>query len=66
MARLVVRLLLLAGGLGAMEIGLVSALGRQAPIGWLAVAFGMVLLVGGSAGFMAPLLGGPGDRGGER
>jgi hypothetical protein len=66
MARLIVRLLLLAGGLGATEIGLVTTFGREAPIGWLAVALGMVLLVAGSAGFMAPLLRGSAGQGDDR
>ena len=66
MAHLVARILLLAGGLGTVEIGLVNAIGQGAPIGWLAVAVGFVLLVTGSAGFMVPLLGGIGASERER
>ena len=62
MARLLFRIVLLAMGLGAVEIGLVAAVGSGAPMGWLAVVIGLVLVVAGSAGFMVPLLGGHADR----
>jgi len=65
MARLLFRIVLLAIGLGAVEIGLVGAVGSGAPLGWLSVVIGLVLLVAGSAGFMVPLLGGRADQGGE-
>jgi len=64
MARLLFRIILLAAGLGAVEIGLVGALGSGALLGWLAVAIGLLLIVAGSAGFMVPLLGGR-AQGGE-
>jgi hypothetical protein len=65
MGRLLFRIVLLAVGLGAVEIGLVAAIGQQAPLGWLPIMIGLVLLVAGSAGFMVPLLGGRTDPGGE-
>jgi len=65
MARLLFRIVLLAVGLGAVEIGLVGAVGSGAPLGWLAVLIGLLLIVAGSAGFMVPLLGGRSDQGGE-
>ena len=66
MARLLFRIVLLAVGLGAVEIGLVGAVGSGAPLGWLAVLIGLLLIVAGSAGFMVPLLGGGrADQGGE-
>lgn len=64
MARLLFRIVLLAVGLGAVEIGLVSAVGSGAPMGWAAVAIGLLLVVAGSAGFMVPLLGGRPHQGG--
>jgi hypothetical protein len=66
MGPLIVRIAILASGLGVTELGLVTALGHQEPIGWLGVGLGLVLLVAGSAGFMRGLLAGPTDRGGER
>jgi hypothetical protein len=66
MGPVLLRIVLLAVGLGAVELGLVTALGHRAPIGWLVVGLGLVLLVAGSAGFMAPLLGGPSNRRGEK
>ncbi len=64
MGPLIVRIVLLAGGLGSVEIGLVVAIGQEVPLGWLPVALGLGLLVAGSAGFMRPLLGDADDRGG--
>jgi hypothetical protein len=66
MGRVITRLALLAGGLGATEIGLVWAYGPHGPDGWLLVALGLVLLVAGSAGFMTPLLGWRSGPGGGR
>jgi len=66
MGRVITRLLLLAGGLGATEIGLVQGLGQPDPGGWLLVGLGLLLLVAGAAGFMTPLLGGPDGPGGGR
>lgn len=65
MNRLIFRIILLAGGLGAVEIGLVGALGQGAPLGWLSLLIGLVLLVAGSAGFMVPLLGGRANHRGQ-
>lgn len=58
MAAIVVRLLLLAAGLGVTEIGLGSALVRGALSDWALVLTGLVVIVAGSAGFMVTLLGG--------
>ena len=65
MARLLIRIGLLAIGLGAVEMGLVGAVGSGAPLGWVTVVIGLLLIVAGSAGFMVPLLGGRADQGGE-
>jgi len=65
MARLLFRIILLAVGLGAVEIGLVGAVGSGAPLAWLAVVIGLLVIVAGSAGFMVPLLGGRADQEGE-
>ena len=59
MTAVLFRLFLLAGGLGATEIGLGSALADGALAGWvLALLVGLPLIVAGSAGFMVTLLGG--------
>jgi hypothetical protein len=64
MAAVLFRLLLLAVGMGAVEIGLGSALVESSLAGWaLILAVGLPLIVAGSAGFMAPLLGGPKQKG---
>ena len=61
MTAVVVRLLVLAGGLGLGEIGLTSfALGLDVAAIQLAAA--LVLLVAGTAGFIVPLLAGHGLR----
>lgn len=65
MARLLVRLAALAGGLGLTEIGLGSALADGAAAGWLLVLIGMALIVVGSAGFMVALFGGGTHNGGS-
>lgn len=65
MSRVLFRIVLLAVGLGAIEIGLVAGVGSGTPSGWLAAAIGLVLLVAGSAGFMVPLLDGRADQGGD-
>jgi hypothetical protein len=65
MGPLVLRIAILAAGLGVTELGLVSALGHGQPIGWVGVGLGLVLLVAGSAGFMRELLVGPTDLRGE-
>ena len=65
MAGVLVRLVMLAAGMGAVEIGLGEALVRGSVLGWaLVLAIGLPLIVAGSAGFMAPLLSGPKQKGG--
>jgi len=64
MAAVLFRLILLAAGLGATEIGLGSALAAGSPWGWaLVLLVGLPLIVAGSAGFMATLLGGGKQKG---
>ena len=64
MAAVVFRLVLLAVGMGAVEIGLGDALAQGSPLGWaLVLLVGMPLIVAGSAGFMVPLLGGQNQKG---
>ncbi len=64
MAAVLFRLLLLAAGMGAVEIGLGSALVEGSLAGWaLILVVGLPLIVAGSASFMAPLLGGPKQKG---
>ena len=64
MAAVLFRLGLLALGMGAVEIGLGDALVRGSVVGWaLVLLVGFPLIVAGSAGFMAPLLGGPIKKG---
>ncbi len=60
MAAVLLRLILLAVGLGVVEIGLGSGLVEGSLIGWaLVLLVGLPLVVAGTYGFMAPLLGGP-------
>jgi len=64
MAALLFRVGLLALGMGIVEIGLGDALTRGSPISWaLVLLVGIPLIVAGTAGFMAPLLGGPDRKG---
>ena len=64
MAAVLFRLGLLAAGMGVVEIGLGDALVRGSALGWAFVLLvGLPLIVAGSAGFMAPLLGGSGQKG---
>ncbi len=64
MAAVLFRLLVLAAGLGAVEIGLASALVEGSLVGWaLVLIVGLPLIVAGSAGFMVPLLGGAKQKG---
>lgn len=64
MAAVLFRLGLLALGMGAVEIGLGDALVRGSAPGWaLVLLVGLPLIVAGSAGFMAPLLGGSTTKG---
>jgi hypothetical protein len=64
MVAVVFRLALLAAGMAAVEIGLGSALVESSIAGWaLTLIIGLPLIVAGSAGFMAPLLGGAREKG---
>ncbi len=64
MAAMLFRIGLLAVGMGVVEIGLGDVLVQGSPLGWaLVLLVGLPLIVAGSAGFMAPLLGGPNQRG---
>jgi hypothetical protein len=64
MAAVAFRLALLAAGMAAAEIGLGEALVHGSLVGWgLVVLVGLPLIVAGTAGFMAPLLGGPNQKG---
>ena len=64
MAAVLFRLILLAVGLGVVEIGLGSGLVEGSLTGWaLVLLVGLPLVVAGSAGFMVPLLGGPQTKG---
>jgi len=64
MAAVLLRLTFLAVGLGAVEIGLGSGLVEGSLLGWaLVFVVGLPLIVGGSAGFIGPLLGGPKRKG---
>ena len=64
MAAVLFRVLLLAGGMGMVEIGLGPAVAEGSLAGWaLVLLVGLPLIVVGSAGFMGPLLGGPRQRG---
>ena len=65
MVAVLFRIGLIAGGMGAVEIGLGWALAEGSVFGWLAVLVGLSLIVAGSAGFMAPLLGGSTVKGTE-
>ena len=56
MAAMLVRVALLALGLGVVEIGLGEAI-RGSLVGWASVLFvGLPLIVAGTAGFIVPLL----------
>ena len=58
MAAVLLRLALLAAGMGAVEIGLGSGLVEGSLAGWaLVLLVGLPLVIAGSAGFMVPLLG---------
>ncbi len=64
MAAVLFRIVLLALGLGTVEIGLGEALVNGSPFGAaLALVVGLPLIVGGSAGFIVPLLSGKGWKG---
>ncbi len=64
MIAIIFRLGLLAGGMAMVEIGLGDALVNGSLGGWaLALLIGLPMIVAGSAGFMAPLLGGARQKG---
>lgn len=66
MAAVLLRLAAIAGGMGAVEIGLGSALVQGSIAGWLLVLLvGLPLIVAGSAGFMTPLFGASMRKGSE-
>lgn len=56
MGPLLVRVALLAVGLGLTEIG-ITALVSSSPTFWLLLPLGLLALIAGGAGFMGPLLG---------
>lgn len=64
MIAIIFRLGLLAGGMAIVEIGLGDALVSGSLGGWaLVLLIGLPMIVAGSAGFMAPLLGGARQKG---
>ena len=64
MIAIVFRLGLLAAGMAAVEIGLGDALVEGSFGSWaLVLLIGLPMIVAGSAGFMAPLLGGARQKG---
>jgi len=64
MAAVLLRVALLAAGMGAVEIGLGGALVDGSFTGWaLVLLVGVPLIVAGSAGFIVPLLGGRQQKG---
>jgi len=64
MGPILLRVVLLAGGLALGEVGLTSLAGGQAM--WIVqLGLSLVLLVAGSVGFMGPLLGQSGEEGGS-
>jgi len=66
MVAVLFRLILLAVGLGVVEMGLGGTLVEGSLAGWaLVLLVGLPLVVAGSAGFMVPLLGGPQTKGGS-
>ena len=64
MAAVVFRVILLAVGMGIIEIGLGGALLQGSIVDWaIVILVGLPLIVAGSAGFIGPLLGGPEQKG---
>ena len=64
MAAVLFRVVLLAAGMAAVEIGLGDALVEGSFGSWaLVLLIGLPMIVAGSAGFMAPLLGGARQKG---
>ena len=67
MSAVIFRLVLLAAGMAAVEIGLGRALVEGSVGGWgLVLLIGLPLIIAGSAGFMGPLLGGATEKGTSR
>ena len=57
MGAVLFRLLLLALGMGLVEIGLGDAVGHGSAAGWgLVLLLGLPLIIGGTVGFIGPLL----------
>ena len=64
MAAIIFRLALLTAGMAAIEIGLGGALMEGSLAGWvLVLVVGLPFIIAGSAGFIAPLLGGAKQKG---
>lgn len=64
MAALLLRLALLALGMGLIEIGLADALANGSLVGWgIVLLGGSPLVLVGTAGFIGPLVGARDDRG---
>jgi len=66
MVLLIVRLALLALGMGLIEIGLGNVFQQTSPIGWLPLVIGLLFLLAGSAGFMGALFGSGREKSKER
>lgn len=64
MAAVLFRVMLLAVGMGVIEINLGGALSQASIVDWaIVILVGLPLIVAGSAGFIGPLLGGPKQKG---
>ncbi len=64
MAAVLFRVIMLAVGMGIIEISLGGALLQGSIIDWaIVILVGLPLIVAGSAGFIGPLLGGPKQKG---
>jgi hypothetical protein len=64
---ILLRLVVLALGMGLTEIGLTDALGRGEPFGWgLALLGGLPLVLAGTATFIGPIFGARRDSGDRR
>lgn len=58
MAPLLLRLFVLAAGLGTTEVALGQVFVDGSGVGWVLLVLGVVEILAGSAGFMAPILAG--------
>lgn len=66
MGAVLIRLALLALGMGVVEIGLTDALGPGSLLGWALVFLaGLPLIFVGTSSFIGPLIGPRRDRGGS-